>query len=185
MADVASVAVDAAAAADKRADGTRTASGDQIMGWFCTHGSVSGYDCSRFDSSTDSSTESSAASVPQGGSLTVKDDATKTVACNDGNLTVDDISVTVTGHCVKLIVDGNSSQVNVDSADSIDVNGAHTTVNVTGHCGQVTISTGSDNHVTVGSADTIDADGIDNVVIFHSGSPQITNDGMGNTVQQG
>ena len=102
-------------------------------------------------SSSGRSTKSSALSVPQGGNLTVNDDTTKTVACNDGHLTVAGISMTVT---------------------------------VTGHCGQLTVS-GSSNHVTVDSADTIDADGIDNVVILHSGSPQITNNGIDNTIQQG
>jgi hypothetical protein len=132
-----------------------------------------------------SSTASGVLSVPQGGNLTVNDDTTKVVACNDGNLTVEDISVTVTGHCAKLTVSASSDQVTADSADSIDVGGIQTTLIVSGHCGLLTISGGSDNHVTVGSADTINADGIDNVVIFRSGSPQITNSGIDNTVKQG
>ena len=84
-----------------------------------------------------------------------------------GELTVDDMNATKTIAC-------NDGHLTVDSISM--------TVTVTGHCAKLTVS-GIDNHVTVDSADAIDADGIDNVVIFHSGSPQITNDGC--TVQRG
>ena len=101
-----------------------------------------------------STTDSSMLSVPQGGDLTVNDmGTTKTIACQDGNLT--------------LAVDSGSM-----------------TVIVTGHCVQLTVS-GSSNHVTVDSADYIDANGTDNVVIYHSGSPKITDSGTGNTIQHG
>jgi Protein of unknown function (DUF3060) len=137
---------------------------------------------------TISSSRASSTSIVPGGSLTVGEmNATKTVACNDGRLTVESISmtVTVTGHCAQLTVSGASNHVTVDSADTIDASGAANTVTVTGHCGRLSVSSGSSNHVTVDSADTIDAGGIDNVVIFHSGSPQISQNGIDNTVQQG
>jgi hypothetical protein len=155
-------------------------------------------------STASTSAASGAVSVPQGGSLTVDDDTTKTVACNDGKLTVQDIAVTVTGHCANLTIDDMSNQVTVDSADTIDVSGISTTVTVTGRCGQLTVSSGSENkvvvpghcsdvnvssgtenQVTVGSADTIEADGIQNVIVFHTGSPKINDTGMNNTVKQG
>jgi hypothetical protein len=86
-----------------------------------------------------------------------------------GELTVDEMDTTKTIAC-------NDGHLTVDSQS--------TTVTVTGHCVQLTVS-GISNHVTVNGADTIDAAGIDNVVIFHSGSPQITNNGIDNTVQRG
>jgi hypothetical protein len=84
-----------------------------------------------------------------------------------GELTVDETDATRTIAC-------NDGHLTVDSTSM--------TVTVTGHCTKLTVS-GIDNHVTVDSADAIDADGIDNVVIFHSGSPVITNDGC--AVRQG
>jgi|GEM_PF-1619984 len=84
-----------------------------------------------------------------------------------GELTVDDMDATKTIAC-------NDGHLTVDSISM--------TVTVTGHCAQLTVS-GIDNHVTVDSADAIEADGINNVVIFHSGSPHITNNG--GTVRQG
>jgi hypothetical protein len=84
-----------------------------------------------------------------------------------GELTVDDMDTTKTIAC-------NDGHLTVDSQSM--------TVTVTGHCVKLTVD-GISNHVTVDSADAIDADGIDNVVIFHSGSPQINNDG--NKVERG
>jgi hypothetical protein len=40
------------------------------------------------------------------------------------------------------------------------------------------------NHVTLDTSDQIDASGFDNVVTYHSGSPDI-NSGGSNAVQQG
>lgn len=90
--------------------------------------------------------------MPQGGSLTVDGNGeSKSIACNDGVLTVNgrDETVTVTGHCARLSVDGVIHHITVDSVDAIDVNG------------------------------------VKNVVIYHFGSPRVTNRGGGNAVHQG
>jgi hypothetical protein len=79
--------------------------------------------------------------VPHGGSLVVNDsDATKSIECNDGRLTLNgrNLQVTVTGHCVYLFVNGWDHSVTVDSADSIRVNGGNTVVVY--HSGQPAIS---------------------------------------------
>jgi hypothetical protein len=89
--------------------------------------------------------------VPRGGELSVGSDfETKTIACNDGHLSLTGFknTFTITGHCASLMVGDTSNHVTVDSADSIDVSGSW------------------------------------NTVIYHSGSPTITNT-AGNTVQQG
>ncbi|HUO39223.1 MAG TPA: DUF3060 domain-containing protein, partial [Mycobacterium sp.] len=66
----------------------------------------------------------------------------------------------------------------------LTVTGRDFTVTITGHCGRLSVD-GVINHVTVDAVDIIDVDGVNNVVTFHTGSPQITNNGLKNTIQQG
>jgi hypothetical protein len=65
----------------------------------------------------------------------------------------------------------------------VSISGVSNTVTITGHCTNVTIS-GMQNKVTLETSDQINASGFDNVVTYHSGSPDINNAGS-NTVQQG
>jgi len=65
----------------------------------------------------------------------------------------------------------------------VSISGVSNTVTITGHCTNVTIS-GMQNKVTLETSDQINASGFDNVVTYHSGSPDINNAGN-NTVQQG
>ena len=65
----------------------------------------------------------------------------------------------------------------------VSVSGVSNTVTITGHCTTVTVS-GMQNKVTLDESDQINASGLDNVVTFHSGTPDI-NSGGSNVVQQG
>jgi hypothetical protein len=65
----------------------------------------------------------------------------------------------------------------------VSVSGVSNTVTITGHCTNVTVS-GMQNHVTLDASDAINASGFDNVVTYHSGSPDV-NSGGSNVVQQG
>ena len=65
----------------------------------------------------------------------------------------------------------------------VNVSGVRNTVNITGHCVNVTVS-GMNNIVTVDIADAISASGFDNRVTYHSGSPQIDS-GESNVIEQG
>jgi Protein of unknown function (DUF3060) len=69
----------------------------------------------------------------------------------------------------------NESIVNVSGVDNI--------VTITGHCASLTVS-GVENRVTVDSSAKISASGFDNVVTYHSGSPEISAMGS-NIVGQG
>jgi hypothetical protein len=153
---------------------------------------------------TVSSTDPSA--VPQGGELRVGGLAeSRTVACNDGKLTLDGHSTdySITGHCASLTVGGYNNHVAVDSADTLESTGYSNTVRVfacnngnlklsadginfkvTGHCASVAISSFTDN-VTVDSVDSINVSGDSNVVTYHSGTPKITDSGHYNKIQQG
>jgi hypothetical protein len=83
-----------------------------------------------------------------------------------------------------LTVKGNGASKTVACNDGyLTVDGRDMTVTVTGHCVRLTVD-GVISHVTVDSADEIKVDGVSNVVIFHSGSPDITSNGQ-NKVRQG
>jgi hypothetical protein len=85
----------------------------------------------------------------------------------------------------QLTVSGINENRTVACNDStVTVSGISNTVVLTGHCASLTVS-GMKNVVTVDAVDNIDASGLDNQVTFHSGSPQISNSGSENTVQQG
>lgn len=144
--------------------------------------------------------------VPQGGELRVGGNMeTKTIACNDGNLTLYSTrgTYTITGHCVSLKVGGYNNNVTVDNADTLESTGYSNTVtahacdnckltlsaysiefDVTGHAASLTISS-YDNKVTVDSVDRINVSGYDNVVTYHSGTPKITDSGRSNTIHRG
>jgi Protein of unknown function (DUF3060) len=84
-----------------------------------------------------------------------------------------------------MTVKGNGETKTIACNDGhLTVDGRAETVTVTGHCSTLTVD-GVINHVTVDAVDTINADGVNNVVIFHSGSPQITDKGLKNTIHQG
>jgi hypothetical protein len=144
--------------------------------------------------------------VPHGGDLRVNDaNSTRTVACNDGNLTFTGYAskYRVTGHCKSLIVGGYNNNVTVDSADTVESTGYGNTItdkacsnatvklsaysigfNATGHCTSIGISS-YDNKVTIDSVDTITVSGYNNVVTYHSGAPRVTDSGFDNTIHQG
>jgi hypothetical protein len=153
---------------------------------------------------TDSSTDPSG--VPPGGELRVGGIAeTKTIACNDGKLTLDGQSTdySITGHCASLTVAGYNNHVTVDSAYALESTGHGNGVtvlacnngnlklssygikfDVTGHCASVAISSFG-NNVSVESVDRINVSGDSNVVTYHSPAPKITDSGHLNNIHQG
>jgi hypothetical protein len=144
--------------------------------------------------------------VPQGGELRVGGTMEgRTVACNDGKLTLygTNSDYLITGHCASLTVGGYNNKVTVDSADTLESTGYSNTVkvhacnngnltlssysiafDVTGHCASLAISS-YDNIVTVDSVDSINVSGYNNNVTYHSGAPKITDSGHSNNIQQG
>lgn len=78
----------------------------------------------------------------------------------------------------------NANETLACNDGTLTVTSVNVSATVTGHCARLAVL-GQNNHVTVDAADVIDVGGIDNGVTYHSGSPQITNNGIDNTVQQG
>ena len=84
-----------------------------------------------------------------------------------------------------LSIAGISENRTVACNDSIvSVSGVSNTVVITGHCTSLTVS-GVQNSITVDAVDSIDASGFNNKVIYHSGTPKISNAGGSNVVQLG
>jgi hypothetical protein len=67
---------------------------------------------------------------------------------------------------------------------TVNISGMENTIVITGHCLSVNVS-GIENIVSVDSADSIVASGFDNKITFKTGSPEITNSGGDNVVEQG
>jgi hypothetical protein len=84
--------------------------------------------------------------------------------------------VTIPGISVNKTIACNEGTVNIS--------GMENTIVITGHCLSVNVS-GIDNNVTVDSADSIVASGFNNKITFKTGSPEITNSGGDNVVEQG
>lgn len=108
--------------------------------------------------------------------------ANDTIACNDGNLTLNanNSTVNVTGHCVSLQLRGFDTHVNVDNADRIEVSGYGNAVTenacndgklsfagygntftTRGHCASLTLSA---------YGNRVQADSIDGIAITNYGS---------------
>jgi hypothetical protein len=85
----------------------------------------------------------------------------------------------------RLSVSGINENRTIACNDNIvSVSGVSNTVVITGHCTSLTVS-GVRNAVTVDAVDSIHASGFDNKIIYHSGTPKISNAGGSNVVQQG
>jgi hypothetical protein len=84
----------------------------------------------------------------------------------------------------QLSVAGMGENKTLECNDNrVSISGVSNTVTISGHCTNVTVS-GMQNKVTLDESDQINASGFDNVVTYHSGSPDINNAGN-NVVQQG
>jgi hypothetical protein len=79
-------------------------------------------------------------------------------------------------------IDQNKTVACNDNA--VTISGIDNTIVLTGHCASVTVS-GMKNSITVDSSDAIDASGMNNHVTYHSGTPKVSNSGVGNEVAQG
>jgi Protein of unknown function (DUF3060) len=80
--------------------------------------------------------------------------------------------------------DSNASKTVECNDGHLGINGNNLTITVTGHCASLDVN-GTNHHITVDKADSIDANGIDNVIIYHSGEPKISKNGIDVTIKHG
>jgi len=80
---------------------------------------------------------------------------------------------------------GQGAQETIACNDGeLNITGTDMTPTVTGHCARLNVVDCTNCRVTVDSADEINVTGIHDVVIYNSGSPQVNNQGIDNTVEQ-
>jgi hypothetical protein len=84
-----------------------------------------------------------------------------------------------------LSVAGVGNERTLACNDSVvSISGVDNTVVLTGHCTRVDIS-GVQNTVTIDEADAIDVSGMNNKVVFHFGTPELSQSGFDNTLERG
>ena len=112
------------------------------------------------------STRTPAETVSAGGNIGFTgSNQTETIECDNGDLSVsgEQNTINVVGHCGTINVGGTHNAVNAHSANTVTLNG-------------------SSDKVFIDSVDTINAGGNGNTVVFHMGSPHITNTGTANDI---
>jgi hypothetical protein len=84
-----------------------------------------------------------------------------------------------------ISVSGVGNERTIDCTNNaVSVSGVDNKVALNGHCSRVTVS-GVRNTVTVDAADAIVVSGMNNAVTFHSGTPQLENSGIDNSLERG
>ena len=84
-----------------------------------------------------------------------------------------------------ISVAGLDTRKTVACSDNVvSISGVNNTVVLTGRCGRVDVS-GIENVVTVEAAGAIAVSGLNNKVTYRSGTPELSNSGIGNTLERG
>jgi hypothetical protein len=84
-----------------------------------------------------------------------------------------------------VIVSGIGENKTIACNETIlTVSGIENTVTVSGHCASLSVS-GVDNVITVDSTVSIVVSGFDNRIVFHTGEPETSTSGSGNTIDRG
>ena len=88
-----------------------------------------------------------------------------------------------TGRTVSVAGVGNERTIACDDT-IVSISGVDNTVVLTGQCARVVVS-GVKNVVTLERSGAIDISGMNNRIVFRSGTPDITQSGIDNTVERG
>lgn len=90
---------------------------------------------------------------------------------------------TPTGRTVSIAGVGNERTITCDDT-IVSISGVDNTVVLTGQCARVVVS-GVKNVVTLERSGAIDISGMNNRIVFRSGTPDINQSGIDNTVERG
>lgn len=93
------------------------------------------------------------------------------------------VSTPPSGEAVSVSGVGNERTI-ACTDNAVSISGVDNTVVLTGHCNRVVVS-GVKNVVSVDGADAIVVSGMNNEVIFHSGTPELSNSGIDNALGPG
>jgi hypothetical protein len=93
------------------------------------------------------------------------------------------VPTTPSGQAVSVAGVGNERTI-ACTDNVVSISGVDNKVVLTGHCSRVDVS-GLKNVVTIDSADAIVVSGMNNAVVFHSGTPELDNSGLDNTLGRG
>lgn len=119
--------------------------------------------------------------------LVGSDDGGATVTERDDTVTIDirDPQPTVAPVGGQVSVSGSGVEKTVTcEGGSVSVSGAQNTVEITGQCAEVEIS-GVENVVTIEATDTIEVSGVENEITYRTGTPVISDSGLGSSIRQG
>lgn len=156
------------------------------------------------DAKSGGTTAAAPVTLEHGGTFTLGGDgSTDTIACNDGNVTLNsnNSTVNVTGHCASLKLSGFNNRLKIDSADGIEVSGFgntitetacndgklifsgyNTTLTARGHCASVTLSSYG-NRVKVDAVDTVVVSNFSNRLTVAGHGKSLTVSAYDNQVQ--
>ncbi|GAA3954617.1 hypothetical protein GCM10022231_11340 [Gordonia caeni] len=127
-----------------------------------------------------------------GGDYTAADDQTvritqtpASVRCTGGEVivAVPSAQVAITGNCDDLKIESSGGTITAENVDDLDITGSGNTVTA-GVVDDLDID-GDDNSVTAQRIDDVDLNGNANTVAYREGSPEIDDEGSGNTVGAG
>ncbi|NLG48207.1 DUF3060 domain-containing protein [Gordonia sp. (in: high G+C Gram-positive bacteria)] len=107
------------------------------------------------------------------------------VRCTGGDVivAVPSAQVSITGNCDDVKIESSGGTITAENVDDLDVAGSDNTVTA-GLVDDLDVD-GDNNTVTAQRIDDVDLNGNDNTVNYREGSPEIDDEGSGNTVGVG
>ncbi|GAB3542795.1 DUF3060 domain-containing protein [Arthrobacter tecti] len=109
--------------------------------------------------------------------------STQTVRCDGGgdvDVRADNVTLTVSGDCSEIEVDGTGNSVTAENSREIDVQGNGNTVEAA-EVRELSLE-GESNTATLVSVEEIDIEGSDNTVTYESGDPRVDDEGNGSVI---
>ncbi|NJC24120.1 hypothetical protein BJ994_003196 [Arthrobacter pigmenti] len=138
------------------------------------------------ESATATSSDTGGAEVTVSGNMEhriTEQGSTHTVRCDGGgdvDVRADNVTLTVSGDCSEIEVDGTENSVTAENSREIDVQGNGNTVEAA-EVRELSLE-GESNTATLVSVEEIDIEGSDNTVTYESGDPRVDDEGNGSVI---
>ncbi|KNC18341.1 hypothetical protein AC792_12665 [Arthrobacter sp. RIT-PI-e] len=108
---------------------------------------------------------------------------THTIRCDAGgdiDVRADDVTLTLSGDCEELEIDGSRTTVTSENLNDLDIQGDSNSVTAS-EVRELSLE-GSTNTITLSSVTEIDVEGSDNTVSYESGDPRVDDEGRNTTI---